>query len=322
VTSEGFYDTKNRIANFMGSPVIRDPKARTLVKGNEIYTDDATGISIVKGNALYVDTAAGISILSGILTSDRKTNTMVATLSPLMIIKQDADSIYVTADTLFSGQLSDSLATDSTARVDTLKGVTGIAANSTDSNSNRFFRGYHNVRIFSDSLQAVADSLYYSGRDSIFKLFQDPVVWANNNQITGDTIYLFTKNKKAERLYVFENGMMVSKSDDNIYNQIRGNTLNGYFKDGVIDFMKARGNAESIYYIRDEDSAYIGVNRSTADIIDMYFKDKSLNKVVYRNDVQGTTTPFGQANHEEMRLRNFRWLDERRPKTKYELFGN
>ena len=116
--------------------------------------------------------------------------------------------------------------------------------------------------------------------------------------------------------------MLVSKSDENYYNQIRGNTLNGYFRDGVIDYMRAKGNAESIYYIRDEDSAYIGVNRSTADVIDMFFKDKELNRVVYRNEVQGTTIPFRQVNFEEMRLRNFKWHEDRRPKTKFELFGN
>jgi lipopolysaccharide export system protein LptA len=252
------------------------------------------------------------------MISNGNENTLLATLAPLMIIKQDEDSIYVTADTLFSGVLQDS------AAIDTVKGVKAIAVNnnSTDSNTNRFFQGYHNVRIFSDSLQAVSDSLWYSGRDSIFRLFKDPVVWASLNQITGDTIYLFTKNKKADRLYVFENGMVINKSDKNLYNQIRGNTLNGYFKDGAMDFMKAKGNAESIYYIKDEDSAYVGVNRSTADIIDLYFRDKELNRVVYRNDVQGTTTPFRQINFDEMRLRNFKWLEDRRPKTKFELFGN
>ncbi|HEX6181983.1 MAG TPA: OstA-like protein [Chitinophagaceae bacterium] len=342
VTSEGFYDTKNRIANFMGKPSIRDPKARTYVSGREMYTDDNSGISVVRGSALYVDSAQGISILSGLLTSDQKNNTVLATLSPLMILEQDKDSIYITADTLFSGVLNDSIVVDSAgqadtlkgvnvatidtlkagnvAKVDTLKGVT-VAKNDKDSVI-RFFQGYHNVRIFSDSLQAVSDSLYWSGRDSIFRLYRDPIVWANKNQITGDTIYLFTKNKKADRLYVFESGMVVSKSNDNYYNQIRGNTLNGYFKDGVMDYMRARGNAESIYYITDEDSAYIGVNRSTADVIDMFFKDKALNRVVYRNEVQGTTTPIRQVNFEEMRLRNFKWLEERRPKTKFELFGN
>lgn len=323
VTREGFYDTKNRIANFLGRPEIRDPKARTFVTGNELYTDDNTGISVIRGNGVYIDSVQGVSMIANYMMSDRKNNTLLATLNPLMIIKQDEDSIYVTADTLFSGVLQDSVARDSVAR-DTMQGVKSIAVNnnSADSNSKRFFQGYHNVRIFSDSLQAVSDSLWYSGKDSIFRLFKDPIVWASLNQITGDTIFLFTKNKKADRLYVFENGMVVNKSDKNLYNQIRGNTLNGFFKDGAMEFMKAKGNAESIYYIKDEDSAYVGVNRSTADIIDLYFADKALNRVVYRNDVQGTTIPFRQINFDEMRLRNFKWLEDRRPKTKYELFGN
>jgi hypothetical protein len=86
--------------------------------------------------------------------------------------------------------------------------------------------------------------------------------------------------------------------------------------------MRAKGNAESIYYVKDEDSAYVGVNRSTADIIDMRFANKELNKVVYINDVKGLTTPFRQVKFDEMRLRNFKWLDDRRPKTKYEMFGD
>ncbi|HYE53266.1 MAG TPA: OstA-like protein [Chitinophagaceae bacterium] len=304
-TSEGFYDVKNRVANFLGRPEIRDPKARTFIKGDDLYTDDNTGISIIKGNGVYVDTAQGISMLAGFMMSNSRNNTMLATLSPLMILKQENDSIYVTADTLFSGRLPDSL-----------------IVNKADTNSGRYFQGYHHVRIFSDSLQAVSDSLFYSGQDSIFKLFYDPIVWASGSQITGDTIFLFTKNKKAERLYVFENAMVVNKSDDNLYNQIRGNTLNGYFKDGAMDYMRAKGNAESIYYIRDEDSAYIGANRSTSDIIDLFFLNRQLNKVVYRSDVQGATIPFRQVNFEEMRLRNFKWLEDRRPKSRFELFGN
>ncbi|MGB8193734.1 MAG: OstA-like protein, partial [Chitinophagaceae bacterium] len=193
VTSEGFYDTKNRIASFLGRPEIRDPKARTLVRGDELFTDDKTGISTIRGHGVYIDSAQGVSMLAGYMVHDRKTNTMLGTLSPLMIIKQDDDSIYVTADTLFSGLLSnlqsrDSLATDSLTTKDTLRRVT-VSANNAQNDTIRYFQGYHNVRIFSDSLQAVSDSLFYSGRDSIFKLFKDPVVWASGSQITGDTIY-------------------------------------------------------------------------------------------------------------------------------------
>ena len=76
----------------------------------------------------------------------------------------------------------------------------------------RYIIGFHHVRIFSDSLQAVADSLYYSTKDSIFRLFYNPVAWGSGNyQITGDTMYMYTKNKKADRLYVFENALAINR---------------------------------------------------------------------------------------------------------------
>ena len=336
VTSEGFYDTKNRIAQFGKRPTIRDGK--TLLKADNIYADDASGIRRAEGNAVYIDTAQGVSILANLLIDDQNMNLMTATRKPLMIIKQDQDSIYVVADTILSGFVTkadtnqirkDSLG-NKAAKSDSMKlsrksndTVKNTAVvNASDSTTPRYIKAFHHVRIFSDSLQAVSDSLYYSGVDSVFRLFTDPIVWASGNQITGDTIFLYTKNKKADRLYVFENSLVVSKAGPNQYNQIKGNTLNGYFNEGTIDFMRAKGNAESIYYVKDEDSAYVGVNRSTADIIDMRFANKELNKVVYINDVKGLTTPFRQVKFDEMRLRNFKWLDDRRPKTKYEMFGD
>jgi len=340
ITSEGFYDMKNRVAQFGKRPKIKDGK--TILIADNIYADDASGKRTAEGRAVYIDSTEGISIMANLLVDDRINNIVLATKDPLMIIKQDADSIYVTADTILSGILdkNDSNTVirpdtttsrngiakiDSTKKsnigTDTLKGKI-VVNNPADSNSNRYMKAFHHVRIFSDSLQAVSDSLYYSGLDSVFRLFTDPVVWTGNSQVTGDTIYLFTKNKKPERMYVFENGMMVNKTGPNQYNQIKGNTINGYFLDGEIDYMRARGSAESIYYVQDEDSAYVGVNRSTADIIDMRFQKRELNKVVFINDVKGTTTPFRQVNFSEMRLRNFKWLDNRRPKTKFELFAS
>ncbi len=325
ITSEGFYDTRNKVAQFGKGSQIRDKN--TFLQADDIFANDQTGERIARGNAHYIDSAQGITIHAGQLKEDGKTEIMTATLNPVMIIKQDEDSIYVTADTILSGRLKvDSLESKKQKpENDTLSGqvVTNLndtVVNRSDSAS-RYLLAYHNVKIFSDSLQALSDSLYYSGVDSIFRLFYDPVIWASGSQITGDTIYLFTKNKKAERLFVFDKALVVNKAGPDMYNQIQGNTLNGYFHDGVIDYMRARGNAESIYYVKDEDSAFIGVNRSTADIIDMRFKEKQLDKVVYISDVHGKTDPFRQVNFSEMRLRNFKWLEHKRPKTKFELLG-
>ncbi len=185
----------------------------------------------------------------------------------------------------------------------------------------RYFIAFHNVRIFNDSLQSVGDSLYYSSEDSIFRLFKNPLVFSSNSQIAGDTIYIYTKNKKADRLYVFENGIVINKLNNRMFNQIAGRTLNGYFKEGELDYMRAKGSpAESIFYPQDDDSAYIGMNRSKGDVIDVYFINKEVNKVKFINNVDGTFYPLRQIPEGQRLLKNFLWQDKRRPKNKLELF--
>ena len=316
-TKEGYYDLKNRKAFFGQRPTITDGAVKIIA--NEVDTNDSTGINKLRGNAVFVDTTQGLSVLANYIESNRNEGWFRATQHPLMIIKQENDSIYITGDTLYSGRLS-KLARDSTTATDTIRTITVVDAN--NDSTDRYFQAFHHVRIFSDSLQAVSDSLFYSGKDSIFKLFTDPIVWASGSQVTGDTIYLYTKNKKADQLYVFENGLVINQSQVGMYNQVRGNRLYGYFLDGAIDYMRAKGNAESVYYVRDDDQLLVGINRASGDIIDMRFKNKELNRVVFISDVKGTMFPVNQMPDDEKILRNFKWHEDIRPKTKYELFGN
>jgi Organic solvent tolerance protein OstA len=323
-TSEGYYDLKNRKAFFSKRPTITDGPVKVIA--NTIDTDDSTGISKLRGNVVYVDTAQGYSILANYIDANRNQGSFLATQHPLMIIKQDKDSVYITGDTMFSGRLS---YLDSIMSKDTIKSRIVVnapdtqaiaSANTQNDSTDRYFQVYPHVRIFSDSMQAVADSLWYSGKDSVFRLFKDPIMWASNSQITGDTIYLYTKNKNPDRLYVFENGLAINLSDSNMYNQIKGNRLHGYFTNGEIDYMRAQGNAESIYYVKDERDALIGINNATSDIIDIRFRNKELNKVVFISEVNGTMYPVNQAAEENKYLRGFKWQEARRPKTRYELF--
>jgi hypothetical protein len=96
--------------------------------------------------------------------------------------------------------------------------------------------------------------------------------------------------------------------------------MDGYFKDGSLDSVRAKGLAESIYFLQDEDSAYTGTNQTKSDAIDIYFEKGDLYKVIFRSDLKGTLYPITQKGPAEMRLPNFQWLINRRPKTKYELF--
>lgn len=318
VTSDGYYDLKNKNAFFGKRPVIRDGASTTV--SDELISDDNTGISVFTGNVVFKDTAQGIALLSNSVVTNRNKGTLVATQKPLLIIKQEKDSTFITADSLYSGRLND-LPQLAESQVVVNAGPSKKNDGNDSDTALRFFRLYHHVRIFSDSMQAVCDSLFYSGADSAFRLFYDPIVWASNSQVTGDTIFLYTKNKQPQLMRVFENGLMINKAGPDMYNQVKGNRLFGYFTKGDIDQIRAKGNAESIYYAKDGQEKLIGINKATADIIDMRFQKKELNRVVFISDVNGTMLPVGQATEQDRRLRSFKWLDEKRPKTKFELFG-
>lgn len=307
-TSEGYYDLQAGKAEFTQRTTIVD-KALT-VTGDHIASDDETGIVQIEGRGVLIDTSKGISILADRIFANKKSEAFLATNKPLMIVKQEKDSIYVAADTLFSARLSDLF-------VDTTK--TAKKPNPKDS-TNRYFEAYRNVRVFADSVQAVSDSLFYSFKDSVFRLYQNPVVWSKRSQVTGDTILLYTKNKKPQYVKAWENSFMVSEVQQGVYNQIRGTRMDGFFKEGVLDSVRTKGAAESVYFIQDKDSAFTSVNQTQSDAIDLYFLKGDLNKVVLRSSVRGTITPIRQKDPAQSRLAKFQWLEARRPKTKYELF--
>jgi lipopolysaccharide export system protein LptA len=309
-TREGYYDVAHSRAEFTSRTTIKD-KAMTAV-GNRIASDDSTQIMQIEGNAVLIDTAQGVNILANRIFANKKTGSYLATQKPLMIIKQEKDSIYIAADTLFSAKLTELYRGN-----DSL--LTQLNLKDTDS-TNRYFEAYRHVRIFSDSMQAVSDSMFYTFKDSIFNLYYDPVVWSRKSQITGDTIYLYTKNKKADRVKAFENSFMVSEVQAGVYNQVKSTRMDGYFKEGTIDSVRARGAAESVYFIQDEDSAFTSVNQTNSDVLDVYFVKGEINKVVLRSTVKGTLWPISQKQPSEMRLPNFEWLENRRPKTRFELF--
>ncbi|MBK7099743.1 MAG: hypothetical protein IPH58_17405 [Sphingobacteriales bacterium] len=190
---------------------------------------------------------------------------------------------------------------------DSLKLKFDAAKDSTD----RYFEAFHNVRIFSDSLQAVSDSMFYSFRDSVFRLYKDPVVWGKENQITGDTIYLHTENKKPSWFEAINNGFMVSMLQQGVFNQIKSSRMDGRFTNGNLDSVKAKGSAESIYFLQDEDSAYTGINKTSSDIIDIYMKNKEIKKVVFIGQPKGTIYPIKQKDPAKCGWRGFNgWKPE------------
>jgi len=154
----------------------------------------------------------------------------------------------------------------------------------------------------------------------VFRLYDLPVVWSKGSQITGDTILLHTKNKKPDRMEVFKNSFIISIVKDEFFNQIKSVRLDAYFKNGNIDSVRAKGDAECIYFIMEEDSSFTGVNQSSSDLMDIFFAEQNLERVVFRSNVKGTLWPIQQKTSKELQLDKFSWKEAQRPKTRYELF--
>lgn len=360
-TREGFYDIKKKIANLYKRSIIED--STFSITADEIAIDSLNGLSEFRGNAVYrsKDKEQGFDMIANNIKTNNKRSTIMATQIPLLIIKQGADSIFITADTLFSGRVIDLLKTKKIPNVrpvpvdtsikksvlkDTIKVATatkspikkGATKNAVDSiklktvstppidSTLKYFEAYKNVKIFSDSLQAVGDSLFFSGSDSVFRLFNNPIIWAQENQISGDTIYLFLKNKRPERLYVFENALSISKVDSsNYFNQVRGNSINALFDStGQVHFLTAKGSAENIYYAQDEQKGFVGVNKNSCDLIEINFTDGKPKRVKFINNLEGGLLPMrGKTKHDELKLKSFNWQDKLRPKSKFDILtGN
>ena len=337
-TTQGTYDLKNGSAFFGSRTLVKDSSGRSY-QAAKMALDDKSGIAQLEGKAIIKDSVGKIIITGNQIFLNKKNNSFLATIKPVIVAWEGKDTTYIAADTIFSGYTKRVISKDIIPENNSFKndsvnrtgikdssnlirsGKTEIVKSNKTDTSIRYFIAYHHVRIFNDSLQSVSDSLFYSGEDSVFRLFHDPVIWSGQNQITGDTIYIYTKNKKAERLYVFEKGLMVNKINNEFYNQISGKTINGYFKNGAIDNMRVKGSpAESIYYVQDKDSAFTGMNRADGSVINMLFFKNALNKVKFINDVHGILYPIKQLPQDKKLLKNFIWLDKRRPKNKLELF--
>lgn len=342
-TTQGNYDLTNGTAFFGNRTLVKDSSGRTY-QANNIAIDDKTGEAQLEGNAIIKDSASRFIATGNQIFLSKKNNSFLATKKPVAIFWQKKDTTYIAADTLFSGYTkrvytediipqndsltSPSLIKDSvrnnvkkdSSKLQLVRKSKSINTNKADT-SIRYFLAYHHVRIFNDSLQSVSDSLFYSGADSVFRLFYDPVVWSGNSQVTGDTIYLFTKNQKPEHVYVFENGIMINKINPKFYNQVAGRTINGYFINGAINNLRTKGSpAQSVYYVQDKDSAFTGMNHADGSVIDMFFIKQQLDKVKFLNDVHGKLYPIRQIPEDQKYLKGFNWLDKRRPKNKLELF--
>ncbi len=191
--------------------------------------------------------------------------------------------------------------------------------NPADTVRTREIKAYYNVRFFKANMQAKADSLYFNATDSALRCFKNPILWGENSQQTGDTIYVFFKNKKPHSFLIQNKGFIVNVETDSAkFNQVKGKKITGLFVDGELNNVFVDGNAESIYYTKKDNGDYDTMHQSISSRIKFQFDKKQLSGISMYNEVEGSVNPINNQT-KATELTGFIWKPELRPTGKNDV---
>ncbi|MDP4292351.1 MAG: hypothetical protein Q8908_14830, partial [Bacteroidota bacterium] len=180
---------------------------------------------------------------------------------------------------------------------------------------------YHKVRFFNDSLQGICDSLAFITKDSVLNLYQNPVLWSGKNQLSADTIRLFTVNKEVSKLMMYNTAFIISRDSLQNFNQVKGKLMTAFFKDNKINRIDVDGSAESLYYVRQDDHSLIGVNKAISSSMVIYLDDRQkVKKITWVQKPTNVLYPEKELPSDEKRLRDFKWIETGRPLNKSDIF--
>jgi hypothetical protein len=328
-TSCGTYDSKDQIAHLpCRSMVISKEQS---IEADTLDHNRKTGWGKALSHVVSIDTERHSTLYCGRADFNEKQKKLWATIKPVLKQLNDKDSLFIRADSFYSFPVIKKKDTLLSAKGKNTKDkkklkIKEVVPGDTvaaDSNAPRKFIGYHHVLIFSDSMQGKCDSISYSQEDSIMRMMYDPYVWSRKSQINGDTILLYMDSSKIKKMYVPNNAFSVSQSGPDkakLFDQVQGKTMTAFFKDGNIDYMLVKPDAQTIWYGKDDNGAYLGVNEANGTRMKVFFKDGDIHKVLFEEDVKSKMTPLDKADLPNMKLTRFKWIIDKRPKSKEELF--
>ena len=167
--------------------------------------------------------------------------------------------------------------------------------------------------ITSDSIQGKCKNSIFNFKTETICLMENPVLWTKKSQISGDTIFLFTKNETLDSIYIPNNSFITSKKLDNYFDQIKGKKLFGNFKEGNIYKINLLGNTELKYFETDLKERISGVNDILCSSISIVFKDNEIKNISFLSLPQAIYTPESLINSESLILDGFiNRFDEKR----------
>jgi len=296
-TNSGWYDTRNDLSHLIDSvKIINNDQELTT---DTAYYDKKNGFGIVKNNITLVDTARSFIVKGNYGEYSENGGWTWVTDSALLIMidKEKSDSLYLHADTL-------KMHFDS-------------------AQNPQLMLAYFHVKFFSKDLQGACDSISYNVIDSIGMMFYNPVVWNEKNQLTGDTIRFTVLDSVSQQLELLLNAFIVSDVFDEIeFNQVKGKNIVGMIKDRELKLVHVINNVELIYYVMDEDTLLIGINRMETNEMKMFFKNNEIEELRFYDYPDGKFWADKELPMNDRKLKEFRWLDMYRPKEIADIFIN
>jgi lipopolysaccharide export system protein LptA len=152
---------------------------------------------------------------------------------------------------------------------------------------------YDSVTILRHDLQGKAGQANFYKNPERAILTKKPIIIRGENKLSGDTISMFTENKKLVRLFVAGDARAVYKVlPDTAFKEyttaeISGRELEAFFANDQIETMVTRYNARSIYSPAVTDTLVRGTNMASGDSITLFFKNSTINKVFISGGAQG-----------------------------------
>ena len=236
------------------------------------------------------------------------------------------DSVFRSADSVLTAELL-GLDTVTNRMLDSLiliyyprKAVADTTAVVTDTiqvdSTYKLIIALRNVRMFRSDAQMACDSLISRSTDSVIHLYRQPVLWSEENQITADSMHVFSREGRLVKAKFEGHPMIVAEIDTAHYNQVAGKEMIAYFNEkNELYRNDVNGNVQTIYYMQEQDSpditmmAYIESGDMTA-----YLENRQLKGITYRTNPTYFFYPIDKIPEtRETRLKDFKWEAHRRP---------
>ncbi len=309
LSSNGWYntDTEQSLLLDRSRVVHNDGKSMT---GDSIFYDKHVGYGRVLGNMALVDSVQKVTLYGNYGEMYEQTDFSeshgFATDSALMVDWSEEDKYgYIHADTLFTEDIAYSYWAVDSVQIDT---------------TYHRVRAHHRVRAYREDLQLVCDSMVYVGKDSVIYLYTLPICWSDSCQVSADSMRVYLKDGSVDYMQGLGNAIAIKQETDNYFNQMSGKEIWAYVREDELRQVDVNGNAETVFFPKEEDGSYIGMNTTQSSYVKMFLLDQQIDHVLFTTRTTGVLYPLDQIPPGKDRLSAFFWAVAERPMMPGDVF--